>query len=587
MCLCVPACQQTKPFADTEFTAHIKDSVIEYIGGGQGSLASDDDKFLAEVLGTPVIGVVHVAGPGGLGAFVMDNVTLIGPTYQGIGMNHHCGLPGTGQLCTPEYQMINVDFSGLRPVYAHESPMRYFSFGHSDGDPTLPTISRAGASDPSLPYESMASKEMVHLLSLPNNVCRRTTGDEAIIFNDAIACDVPVRRLQVWSEQQAKMRLYGPGGGVIDLKFIDNPWTDRKRGYGTNVAVGYAYRLEMSTDDATIEFSDIFYGTEYDFPIDEIELVVAVDGQPERLCGTVTSQHDRSFIDFEWGPSWSKSRNEIGACLPQITSRLFRSTPGDCSPCPQISCGPTFAADMLVGAFADSSEAAVVAGVERLKAAVDDFLENEDTVCLSTCAAFAAVLTDMMKSEDTIDKYCGAESTDFTAASRSSAGTATPRAAATGREEVQVVSRTDLAGVPEPSLASRMKQDEDEIVRFFGVLFEVADEDRDGELCMKEAGGLIDALETVLAGASTGSDDDELTTRLDGGDVVVVPRHRAAVSRQDASGTQVGVVNRTGIDDACASACDTRCDVASALAGHVSEIDETMRAILDALNEGK
>ena len=84
--------KQTKPFADPRFTAHIKDSVIEYIGGGGGnSLASEDDRFLADVLGTPVIGVVHVAGPGGLGAFVMDNVTLVGPAYQAIGMNHHCG----------------------------------------------------------------------------------------------------------------------------------------------------------------------------------------------------------------------------------------------------------------------------------------------------------------------------------------------------------------------------------------------------------------------------------------------------------------------------------------------------------------
>ena len=223
--------------------------------------------------------------------------------------------------------MINVDFSGLRPVYAHEPPMKLFSFGHSDGDPTLPTIHSAPA-DPSLPYQSMASREMSHLLSLPGGVCRRTAGEEAAIYDEAIACSVPVRRLQVWSERQATMRLHAPGGGVHDLKFFDNEWTDRKRGYGTNVAAGFEYRLEMSSGDATIEFSDVFYGQQYAFPADEIDLVVAVDGQPDRRCEGVSSQHDRRWIDFEYGPSWTRGRGEVGACRAPAAAAVARAAEG-------------------------------------------------------------------------------------------------------------------------------------------------------------------------------------------------------------------------------------------------------------------
>ena len=104
------------------------------------------------------------------------------------------------------------------------------------------------------------------------------------------------------------MRLFGPGNAVHDLKYIDNQFAERKRAYGVQVAVGYSYRLEMSHGDVTIEFSDLFFGTKYDFPVDTLDLVVAVDGQPDRNCGTITSQHDRKFIDLEYGPTWKKSR---------------------------------------------------------------------------------------------------------------------------------------------------------------------------------------------------------------------------------------------------------------------------------------
>lgn len=263
---------------------------------------------------------VFVCVTGGLGAVVLDNVTFIGPSFSGIGMNHHCALPGTGMLCTPEYQLINVSFDGLRPVYPNEPPAKRILFGHSSGEPTLPMIT---ARDGSLPYNSMASGEQWHLLGLPNGVCRRLAGDEAIAYDGAIACDVPLRRLQVWSERQAKMRLVGPGSpSGFDMKFIDDPFAARKRGYGVPIAVGFSYRLEMSDGDVTIEFSDAFYGTKFGFPADEIDLVVAIDGKEERRCGTVTSQHDRSFIDFEYGPLSSKRRGEMGACVAGSASSM-------------------------------------------------------------------------------------------------------------------------------------------------------------------------------------------------------------------------------------------------------------------------
>ena len=50
--------------------------------------------------------------------------------------NQHCGVgPGTGALCTPEYQLRGVDFSGV------PDSTRKIKFGISGGHPELPIFS--------------------------------------------------------------------------------------------------------------------------------------------------------------------------------------------------------------------------------------------------------------------------------------------------------------------------------------------------------------------------------------------------------------------------------------------------------------
>ena len=45
-----------------QLVAHVKDSSFEWIGGD-----------VARVMGAPAVGVAHIAGPGGYGAFVVEN----------------------------------------------------------------------------------------------------------------------------------------------------------------------------------------------------------------------------------------------------------------------------------------------------------------------------------------------------------------------------------------------------------------------------------------------------------------------------------------------------------------------------------
>jgi hypothetical protein len=76
--------KHTKNFQDGS-SSHIKDSTFDFY--------SD---FV--IPGMPAIGVAHLMGPGGLGAFIIENTRFTGGMTEGaVCMNQHCNVgPGTG-----------------------------------------------------------------------------------------------------------------------------------------------------------------------------------------------------------------------------------------------------------------------------------------------------------------------------------------------------------------------------------------------------------------------------------------------------------------------------------------------------------
>ena len=292
--------KDTKQHATGGIRAHVLDSLFEWIGPND---SGPSGRAVWEVLGSPGSGVAHIAGPGGLGAFVIENTRFHGPMADQIAAGQHCGLSGTGALCTPEYTLSKVQFTGTG------GGSRMLRFGISDGNTVLPIFT---AFDDSIPggHAGVASKAQTHLLSIPGSVCQES-GDARLDFG--IACSVPLRRLQVWGRvQSGGALLYPPGGGAPwRMEHIGNPHNARKQGYGAAVAPGHRYILELDRDEGiTIEFSDPVYGAEFD-RADELELELRFRSQPgaNRAC-SISSQHSRSFISGTEGPL----KDGLGAC---------------------------------------------------------------------------------------------------------------------------------------------------------------------------------------------------------------------------------------------------------------------------------
>ena len=292
--------KDTKQHAAAGIRAHVLDSLFEWIGPND---SGPSGRAVWEVLGSPGSGVAHIAGPGGLGAFVIENTRFHGPMADQIAAGQHCGLSGTGALCTPEYTLSGVQFTDTG------GGSRLLRFGISDGNTVLPMFT---AFDDSLPggHTAVASKAQTHLLSIPGSVCQES-GDARLDFG--IACSVPLRRLQVWGRPQSGgALLYPPGGGAPwRMEHIGNPHNARKQGYGAAVAPGHRYVLELDRDEGiTIEFSDPVYGTEFGRP-DELELELRFRSEPgaNRAC-SLSSQHSRAFISGTQGPL----KDGLGAC---------------------------------------------------------------------------------------------------------------------------------------------------------------------------------------------------------------------------------------------------------------------------------
>jgi hypothetical protein len=149
----------------------------------------------------------HVLASGGAGAFVVENTQLFGPARAGgFCGNHHCQVAGTGSLCTPEFEFVNVDFAQMGP----NTPWLCFA---SNG----PQLAIFTTADQSLGgHRSVVHSSNTHLTRFPGNVC--TAGNDNR-FGNGIECNVPLRRLQVWSEAQ-DVELKYPGGAVVTLPYM-------------------------------------------------------------------------------------------------------------------------------------------------------------------------------------------------------------------------------------------------------------------------------------------------------------------------------------------------------------------------------
>jgi parallel beta-helix repeat protein len=279
--------KHTKNFYGKPNHAHIKDSIFNWI-------VTDEIK---KISGTVDMGTAAIAGPGGTGAFLIENTQFKGRWSQMAAANQHCAVnnSGTGGLCTPEYVMKNVHFD--------EGSLK-IRFGISGGLDKTP-IFNAPAGDNSLNgARSMVNGAQGHLLNLPE--CDWSGQWD---FHDAIRCSIPVRRLQVWSYNQGNLNLHGPNGGFHSAEHIFGH--GRKQGYGMNVASDRSYTLELSDPGAAvIEFADEMFAGE------KLTLTVKRMGTNNQRTCVVDASHSRNYLSA-FGPT-NPDNVEAGICYWEL-----------------------------------------------------------------------------------------------------------------------------------------------------------------------------------------------------------------------------------------------------------------------------
>ena len=303
--------------ASTTVVDHIKDSTFEWIG-------SSDHPELRSILGSPEGGVAAIAGPGGLGAFKLTNTAFIGSWDAAVAANQHCGLTGTGGMCTPEYQLTGIDWSRF-------TGRKRIQFGISTGNTVLPFFT---TTDGSLGgYSSIASQAQApHLLGLSQ--CSRIQ-DQAQLWDNGIGCTEELRRLQIWSGagNQGAV-LIGPNNQRWNMEFIGPPTNNpRKQGFGAAVLPGQTYQVELDRDEKiTVTFS------EPRNPVQSLTLQLRFRSQPSanRQC-TISSTHSRKWIDSN-GPVFEGQ----GACTAEVAQpiQVIDVPHQDSSPTPEDNTQP-------------------------------------------------------------------------------------------------------------------------------------------------------------------------------------------------------------------------------------------------------
>eukprot|EP00930_Biecheleria_cincta_P009405 TRINITY_DN11114_c0_g1_i1.p1 TRINITY_DN11114_c0_g1~~TRINITY_DN11114_c0_g1_i1.p1 ORF type:complete len:1517 (-),score=202.87 TRINITY_DN11114_c0_g1_i1:132-4682(-) len=280
----------SKNFADLA-TSHVKDSI--FAGGRIGSY-----QFRAGP---------SFLGPAGPFTFVMENVSFYG-TRDGvvIGAGQHCGLASLnngvpGSCCSAQYVLKIVNFSGLTGGGG-----KYIQFGVSGGDAVAPTFTSFDSS-----FESVSGSTIPAGATLVSGYldgfkdCSKL-GPE---WDDARMCRYPVRRLNLYGDNQGSLTLSGPGyEGVVpnmDAKVLGRnagtlTFDGFKKCYGAVVKVGSRYNVSSpGYGDLKVEFSDPVMGAR--FPTDVLELEVQTD-QLKPACRFVSGSKTSIEATCSWHP---------------------------------------------------------------------------------------------------------------------------------------------------------------------------------------------------------------------------------------------------------------------------------------------
>jgi len=213
-------------------------------------------------------------------AFIVEKTSFSGAVAEAaLAANQHCAVAGTGSLCTPEFQLIDVDFSGMPRQHG-----KWIQFGISSGDDVLPSFSTFDSNGASLGgYAGVASEHQTHLLGLRDSgtqklLCRTAASvGMAEKYDNGILCDRPLRRLQLWRPQQTwfvgppRLTIKDSSNAALDMRFIapvpGDPTKIKKQGYGVVVMPGFSYTLSnleaLPGDGAVLEFSDNIYATRW------------------------------------------------------------------------------------------------------------------------------------------------------------------------------------------------------------------------------------------------------------------------------------------------------------------------------------
>eukprot|EP00931_Biecheleriopsis_adriatica_P093048 TRINITY_DN667_c0_g1_i1.p1 TRINITY_DN667_c0_g1~~TRINITY_DN667_c0_g1_i1.p1 ORF type:complete len:1526 (+),score=218.47 TRINITY_DN667_c0_g1_i1:80-4579(+) len=234
-------------------------------------------------------GVLQLLGPSGPFTFGMKNVKFLGggpPGIATVAAGQNCGQGGGAGPCNVQYLFENVDFSRMR------ANQKFIKFGAHTRGGQAAVQSIFLAKDDSLGgYRSIVSG---HLNGFESYGCVKLDWK----WEDALGCDRPVRRLNIWGSDFGRIKLDGPGfqvgeNGAFPVEgrnagFLS--WDNYHEGYGSPVLAGQTYTLSGNFwSDAIVEFSDDELG-DYFSATESVNL--AVGG---RTC-QLKSSDDRSFI---------------------------------------------------------------------------------------------------------------------------------------------------------------------------------------------------------------------------------------------------------------------------------------------------
>ncbi|CAE8721049.1 unnamed protein product [Polarella glacialis] len=291
-------------------------------------------------------GQLQFLGPAGPFTFSLTNVSFVGgPVGCGaLCAGQHCGLLGAGGPCTVQYLLSSVDFSQV-----HKDARRIaFGVNSVDMGYVQPMFV---SSDNSLDgYRSMVSRHLNGFASVDG--CKATEND---VWDHAIACTVPVRRLNLWSHDLGNLTLLGAGYQVPPdesptVKGMNSGnllYEPMHGGYGALVVLGRNYTINGSLQgDISTELSDVLLEETFGDPE---QLEVWVGDVPCLL----SAQDDRSHLGVHGPPPETYLRRSCLATAFQVaehnvvtettTSTALSTTAppgGNCAVESQVACCP-------------------------------------------------------------------------------------------------------------------------------------------------------------------------------------------------------------------------------------------------------